>query len=189
MRGLLSSTATLVAWTSRLRRWEHSKTDAKYSPVPVLWCHVQLVEAIVLPMTHKERFENIGVHPPKGTFDSSDCGVCTYIHTCMRIQVCCYMVLLELARHYWRGPVQHRPRWVGQGGCICESSFISPCHVTAVDLPQVSWASVGSGMYSAVPVCTAAIMLPHLDVHWRRSQDGERCICIGQGEGSCDYFH
>ena len=26
----------------------------------------QLVEAIVLPMTHKERFENIGIQPPKG---------------------------------------------------------------------------------------------------------------------------
>lgn len=27
----------------------------------------QLVEAIVLPMTHKERFENLGIAPPKGT--------------------------------------------------------------------------------------------------------------------------
>ena len=29
-------------------------------------CIVQLVEAIVLPMTHKERFENLGIQPPKG---------------------------------------------------------------------------------------------------------------------------
>ncbi len=27
---------------------------------------LQLVEAIVLPMTHKERFENLGIAPPKG---------------------------------------------------------------------------------------------------------------------------
>ena len=27
----------------------------------------QLVEAIVLPMTHREKFENIGIQPPKGT--------------------------------------------------------------------------------------------------------------------------
>ena len=27
---------------------------------------VQLIEAIVLPITHKERFENIGIQPPKG---------------------------------------------------------------------------------------------------------------------------
>lgn len=26
----------------------------------------ELVEAIVLPMTHKERFEKLGVRPPKG---------------------------------------------------------------------------------------------------------------------------
>lgn len=38
---------------------------------PVFYCcHMQLVEAIVLPMTHKERFENIGVQPPKGTLTS-----------------------------------------------------------------------------------------------------------------------
>lgn len=28
---------------------------------------VQLIEAIVLPITHKERFVNIGIQPPKGT--------------------------------------------------------------------------------------------------------------------------
>lgn len=26
----------------------------------------ELIEAIVLPMTHKERFINLGIHPPKG---------------------------------------------------------------------------------------------------------------------------
>jgi len=26
----------------------------------------QLIEAVVLPMTHKEKFENLGIHPPKG---------------------------------------------------------------------------------------------------------------------------
>lgn len=27
---------------------------------------LQLVEAIVLPMNHKEKFENLGIQPPKG---------------------------------------------------------------------------------------------------------------------------
>jgi len=27
---------------------------------------LQLIEAVVLPMTHKEKFENLGIHPPKG---------------------------------------------------------------------------------------------------------------------------
>lgn len=26
----------------------------------------ELIEAVVLPMTHKERFLNLGIHPPKG---------------------------------------------------------------------------------------------------------------------------
>lgn len=27
----------------------------------------ELIEAIVLPMTHKERFDAVGIKPPKGT--------------------------------------------------------------------------------------------------------------------------
>ena len=33
----------------------------------IMFTDTQLVEAIVLPMTHKERFENLGIAPPKGT--------------------------------------------------------------------------------------------------------------------------
>lgn len=29
----------------------------------------QLIEAVVLPMTHKERFEALGIQPPKGWYD------------------------------------------------------------------------------------------------------------------------
>ena len=35
----------------------------------ITWCYssdFQLVEAIVLPMNHKEKFENLGIQPPKG---------------------------------------------------------------------------------------------------------------------------
>lgn len=31
-----------------------------------LWQIQELVEAIVLPMTHKERFQKLGIRPPKG---------------------------------------------------------------------------------------------------------------------------
>lgn len=37
-----------------------------YLPILSLSLFLQLVEAIVLPMTHKEKFENIGIQPPKG---------------------------------------------------------------------------------------------------------------------------
>ena len=30
----------------------------------------ELIEAVVLPMTHKERFENLGISPPKGYYSS-----------------------------------------------------------------------------------------------------------------------
>lgn len=26
----------------------------------------ELIEAVILPMTHKDRFVNLGIHPPKG---------------------------------------------------------------------------------------------------------------------------
>jgi 26S proteasome regulatory subunit T5 len=42
-----------------------------YSTQVVIWCSVlmqiqELVEAIVLPMTHKDRFQKLGIRPPKG---------------------------------------------------------------------------------------------------------------------------
>lgn len=39
----------------------------KYSDIGGLDKQIQeLIEAIVLPMTHKERFKNLGIQPPKG---------------------------------------------------------------------------------------------------------------------------
>ncbi len=34
------------------------------------------MEAIVLPMTHKDRFKNIGIHPPKGVYSSISPYIC-----------------------------------------------------------------------------------------------------------------
>lgn len=43
------------------------KPTEEYSDVGGLDKQIQeLVEAVVLPMTHKDRFEAIGIHPPKG---------------------------------------------------------------------------------------------------------------------------
>ena len=39
----------------------------QYSDIGGLDKQIQeLIEAVVLPMTHKERFENLGISPPKG---------------------------------------------------------------------------------------------------------------------------
>lgn len=41
----------------------------QYSDIGGLDKQIQeLIEAVVLPMTHKEKFLNLGIHPPKGTF-------------------------------------------------------------------------------------------------------------------------
>lgn len=35
----------------------------------------ELIEAVVLPMTHKEKFENLGIQPPKVLIDLTDFGI------------------------------------------------------------------------------------------------------------------
>jgi len=40
---------------------------------------LQLIEAVVLPMTHKERFENLGIQPPKGVLLYGPPGTGIYI--------------------------------------------------------------------------------------------------------------
>ena len=48
--------------------WDDVTHPTYVNAYPHAYTHIpQLVEAIVLPMTHKEAFENIGIQPPKGT--------------------------------------------------------------------------------------------------------------------------
>lgn len=43
----------------------------QYSDIGGLDKQIQeLIEAVVLPMTHKEKFKNLGIHPPKGVLVS-----------------------------------------------------------------------------------------------------------------------
>ncbi len=55
-------------YDSRVKAMEvDEKPTEEYSDVGGLDKQIQeLVEAIVLPMTHKDRFEAIGIKPPKG---------------------------------------------------------------------------------------------------------------------------
>jgi 26S proteasome regulatory subunit T5 len=55
-------------YDSRVKAMEvDEKPTEEYSDVGGLDKQIQeLVEAVVLPMTHKDRFEAIGIHPPKG---------------------------------------------------------------------------------------------------------------------------
>jgi len=55
-------------YDSRVKAMElDERPTEQYSDIGGLDKQIEeLVEAIVLPMTHKERFENIGIQPPKG---------------------------------------------------------------------------------------------------------------------------
>merc|ERR1712180_79794 len=55
-------------YDSRVKAMEvDMRPTEQYSDIGGLDKQIQeLVEAVVLPMTHKERFVNIGIHPPKG---------------------------------------------------------------------------------------------------------------------------
>ncbi|XP_064390353.1 26S proteasome regulatory subunit 6A-B-like [Halichondria panicea] len=55
-------------YDSRVKAMElDERPTEEYSDIGGLDKQIEeLVEAIVLPMTHKERFKNIGIHPPKG---------------------------------------------------------------------------------------------------------------------------
>ncbi len=55
-------------YDSRVKAMEvDARPTEQYSDIGGLDKQIQeLVEAVVLPMTHKERFENIGIKPPKG---------------------------------------------------------------------------------------------------------------------------
>eukprot|EP00923_Selenidium_pygospionis_P045633 GHVN01078832.1.p2 GENE.GHVN01078832.1~~GHVN01078832.1.p2 ORF type:complete len:270 (+),score=38.49 GHVN01078832.1:1838-2647(+) len=55
-------------YDSRVKAMEiNERPQEEYSDIGGLDKQIQeLVEAIVLPMTHKERFDNLGIRPPKG---------------------------------------------------------------------------------------------------------------------------
>lgn len=45
--------------------------------------YFQLIEAVVLPMTHKEKFENLGIQPPKGVLLYGPPGTGNYYYLCI----------------------------------------------------------------------------------------------------------
>ena len=55
-------------YDSRVKAMEvDARPTEEYSDIGGLDKQIEeLIEAVVLPMTHKEKFENIGIHPPKG---------------------------------------------------------------------------------------------------------------------------
>lgn len=55
-------------YDSRVKAMEvDERPNEQYSDIGGCDKQIQeLIEAVVLPMTHKDRFFNLGIHPPKG---------------------------------------------------------------------------------------------------------------------------
>lgn len=55
-------------YDSRVKAMEvDERPNEQYSDIGGCDKQIQeLIEAVVLPMTHKDRFVNLGIHPPKG---------------------------------------------------------------------------------------------------------------------------
>eukprot|EP00918_Siedleckia_nematoides_P012242 GHVU01026812.1.p1 GENE.GHVU01026812.1~~GHVU01026812.1.p1 ORF type:complete len:253 (+),score=51.42 GHVU01026812.1:277-1035(+) len=95
-------------YDSRVKAMEvDEKPTEDYSDIGGLDKQIQeLVEAIVLPMTHKERFDAIGIKPPKGVLLHGPPG---------------------RGRLSWREPALQRRRrrfssWRGRSSCRCSSA-------------------------------------------------------------------
>ena len=101
-------------YDSRVKAMElDEKPTEQYSDIGGLGKQIQeLVEAVVLPLTHAEQFKHIGIQPPKGkttnrAFGESRCLTdwaiaCRWACVCVCVcplQVCCCMGHLARGRH------------------------------------------------------------------------------------------
>ena len=72
------------------------KPTEDYSDIGGLDKQIQeLVEAVVLPVTHKERFQNLGIKPPKGVLLYGPPGTGVMCSQCSEGQLC----ILVLEQH------------------------------------------------------------------------------------------
>lgn len=65
-------------YDSRVKAMEvDERPNEQYSDIGGCDKQIQeLIEAVVLPMTHKDRFVNLGIHPPKGVLLYGPPGKC-----------------------------------------------------------------------------------------------------------------
>merc|ERR1712167_372957 len=108
----------------------------------------ELTEAIVLPMTHKERFENIGIRPPKGLLlhGPPGTGKTMMARACAAQSNACF---LKLA-----GP-QLVQMFIGDGAKIVRDAFAlakekSPAIIFIDELDAIGQKRSGGGELSGV---------------------------------------
>eukprot|EP00976_Prorocentrum_cordatum_P110218 1195158-Prorocentrum_minimum.AAC.4 len=145
------------------------KPTEDYSDIGGLDKQIQeLVEAIVLPMTHKERFDSLGIRPPKGillygppgtgkTLIARACAAQQHLPRPTPLFLCVTnrgTLLSDSSRSapWWYNPF---PRCLPTARVICECVFFP---ADKRHIPQARRTSAGA------------------NVHWRRRQAGPRRI-------------
>ncbi len=107
----------------------------------------QLVEAIVLPMTHKEAFENIGIQPPKGVLpQTKQIAPLLIILLVVFLQVCYCMEYQELEKLYWPEPVQLKQMYTCSK-TFCKINIKKLLFPFVEHLSQVGWPPAGTDVY------------------------------------------
>jgi len=108
----------------------------------------ELIEAIVLPMTHAERFETIGIHPPKGVLIHGPPGTGKTL-LARACAAACNCTFLKLA-----GP-QLVQMFIGDGAKIVRDAFElarekPPCIIFIDELDAIGTKRSGGGELSGV---------------------------------------
>jgi len=127
----------------------------------------ELMEAIVLPMTHKEQFDNLGIRPPKGVllYGPPGTGKTLMARACAAQTNATYLKLAG-------------PQLVQVISCF----FFS---VLCPSVVRVQLHTVGPFRR----VCFETVALTGTDVYRGWSKAGAGCFSAGQGEGSLHYLH
>ena len=127
----------------------------------------QLVEAIVLPMNHKEKFENLGIQPPKGVLMYGPPGT----GKTLLARACAAQTKVSALGRMGRDGRELKLGRVGlnRRGLLC----LWPDSVTPTPgyLPEAGRPPAGA------------------DVHWGRCQASPGRLCAGQGESAVHHLH
>ena len=98
-------------YDSRVKAMEvDEKPQEEYSDIGGLDKQIEeLVEAVVLPMKHKDKFDAIGIRPPKGSMCLHMCGLYhgDHLWCCFRFRV----------RYFFAGVLLHGPPGTGKTLC------------------------------------------------------------------------
>ena len=119
----------------------------------------QLVEAIVLPMNHKEKFENLGIQPPKGVLMYGPPGT----GKTLLARACAAQTKVSALGGMRKKGAEAKalPKGLKRDLSWCLWPDMDHRAASSGYLPEAGWPTAGA------------------DVHWGWCQAGPRCLCPG----------